>query len=189
MAGGAFTGLLTLRSDIGELRETNVELRDQIADTESYKVEVLALTARVDAEQDRVTELLEANKDDRELVAVLLAPKPNVYPVVPAGDVESGAVASIIWDEANRRVWLIATGFQQLPADQTYQLWVNAGGRYRSLGTFRPDAAGYVRHGGSLDNVDSYDSAVVTVERAGGSPERRGEPRFVFLIRLAQPQP
>jgi len=191
VAAGAFAGLISLRSDVDELRETNAGLRVQVADTRGYQVEIAALTEQVGTERDRVNELLAMSQEDRELMAVLLSPQRKIYGVSPAGAAAaSGPGGSIIWDEANRRVWLVMTSLDQLPADQTYQLWVSAGGRYRSLGTFRPDDTGFVRYSGYLaGNAEDYDSAVVTIERAGGAPERRGESVFVSLIRLAQPTP
>ena len=74
----------------------------------------------------------------------------------------------------------MATNLDKRPASETYQIWVNSAGKYVSLGTFQPDDQGFVRYEASIPaGLESYDSAVVTIERAGGSSERSGPSVFV----------
>ena len=99
--------------------------------------------------------------------------------VIAVNDSEQ-AIGRFVWDSAQKKVWFLANRLQSLAAGQTYQLWVNAGGRYFSLGTFNSDASGFARLTAIVpQGLKSYESAVVTIESAPGAPERSGPSVFV----------
>lgn len=85
----------------------------------------------------------------------------------------------MVWNPDQKRVWFIADNLPVRPANETYQLWVSEGGSYESLGTFQPDATGFARYSASVpEGMTGYDACVVTIEKAGGAPERSGPSVF-----------
>ena len=86
-----------------------------------------------------------------------------------------------LWGMAKKVV--VADNLAPRPNNQTYQIWVSSGGKYTSLGTFTPDSTGYARYVTIVpQGMASYDTAVVTIEVAGGATQRSGP--FVFSADL-----
>jgi anti-sigma-K factor RskA len=101
-----------------------------------------------------------------------------------APDDNTAAIGRLIWNSEQKRVWFVADNLTPRPNNQTYQIWVSSGGKYTSLGTFQPDDTGYARYVANVpQGMSSYDTAVVTIEEAGGSPQRTGP--FVFSADLS----
>ncbi len=179
VAIAAFTGMVSVRGQIAALRQDNAGLQDQLNDALSQKVEIAALTRRLTDEERTSADLLQSARGDRDLVLALLSPDSDVAEVFSVNE-SVAAVGRLVWDEQQKKVWFVASRLTQLPSGQTYQIWVNSGGRYVNLGTFNADNAGFARFAAVVpQGLQSYETAVVTIERAGGAPERTGPSVFV----------
>lgn len=179
VAIAAFTGMISVKGQINDLRKENVNLQEQIHDALSQKIEIAALTQRLSEEERTSSELRSATRSDRDLLLAIMSPDSDTAEVFGVNDYAS-AVGRLVWDEQQRRLWFIASRLPALPEGQTYQIWVSSGGRYVSLGTFNSDASGFARYETLVpQGLKSYESAVVTIERAGGAPERSGQSAFV----------
>lgn len=184
VAIAAFTGMLTVRGQLSDIRQKNSDLQTQIDQTLSQKVELAALTRKLQDYESTSAELQQAATADRDLFVALTSPDSDVADVVSV-DQDASTLGTLIWNEDQKRVWFLATSLPQRPAGETYQIWVNSGGRYYPLGTFEPDETGFARYETVLpEGLKSYDTAVVTVERAGGSPVRSG-PTVFFVYDLS----
>lgn len=185
VAVGAFTGMVWVRGQLSELRQQNSELQTQIDDALSQKVELAALTRKLDDQEKAAARLEDLARGDQDLVVALLSPTTKVADVVST-DERANSIGRLVWDEEQKRVWFVASDLPQRPAGETYQIWVNSGGKYFSLGTFEPDETGFARHQTQLpEGLAQYDTAVVTIERAGGSPVREG-PAVFFVADLSR---
>jgi hypothetical protein len=120
----------------------------------------------------------------RDLLLAMLSPKSDVADVYSPDD-NTAAIGRLIWNDEQKRVWFVADNLPARPANQTYQIWVSSGGKYTSLGTFAPDATGFARYVAIVpQGMKSYDTAVVTIEEAGGASQRSGP--FVFSANLSR---
>lgn len=175
----AFTAMLGLRGQVTELREQNAEFQLELDDFRSARIEVAALTENV-SEQARALALAEANaRQDRELQVALLSPSAQTAEVLAINENEE-AIGRIVWDDTQKKLWFVASNLERLDYGRTYQIWVNNDGRYVPLGTFNPDATGFVRYSTEIPGgLGEYDSAAVTIEKAGGSEERTSAPLLV----------
>lgn len=187
VAIAALVGLVGVRGDVRDLQRENVALQRQVQDALSAKIEIAAVSQRLEDEERVSEELRLAAKDDRQLLIALMSPASNVAQVTSV-DERAQSVGRLVWDEEQKRVWFLANNLDGLPPAQTYQLWVFSGGRYVSLGTFQPDETGFARHVMVVpQGLRSYESAVVTIERSPGSFERQGPSVFVMdLSRLRE---
>jgi len=179
VAIAAFTGMVSVRGQVGDLRDKNDHLQTQIDDALSQKVEIAALTRGLDEAERNSDQLKRAAQEDRNLLLALMSPKSDVADVFTK-DESATSIGRLVWDEDQKRVWFVASDLAQRPKGETYQLWANNGGKFYSLGVFAPDASGFARYETSVpQGLKSYESAVVTIERAGGSNERSGPSVFV----------
>ncbi len=180
VAAASFTGMVSLRGQVSDLKQENLVLRDDIRDVASQEVQIYAATQRL-AEMDAKFNKLEiSSAADRQLIAAMMSPESKFADVTPQVDA-GNPIGRLIWEEDQERLWFVADKLPQLPTGQTYQIWVDINGDWQSLGTFNSDTAGtatYVRNvpGG----LGRYASAVVTIETIGGSPGREGQ--AVFLV-------
>lgn len=179
VAIAAFTGMVSVRGQVGDLRDKNDHLQTQIDDALSQKVEIAALTRGLDEAERNSDQLKRAAQEDRNLLLALMSPKSDVADVFTK-DESATSIGRLVWDEDQKRVWFVASDLAQRPKGETYQLWANSGGKFYSLGVFAPDASGFARYQTTVpQGLKSYESAVVTIERAGGSNERSGPSVFV----------
>lgn len=179
VAIAAFTGMVSVRGQVGDLRDRNDHLQTQIDDALSQKVEIAALTRGLDQAERNSDQLKRAALDDRDLLLALMSPKSDVADVFTR-DEAATSIGRLVWDEDQKRVWFVASDLPQRPKGETYQLWANNGGKFYSLGVFAPDETGFARYETTVpQGLKSYESAVVTIERAGGSNERSGPSVFV----------
>jgi anti-sigma-K factor RskA len=110
----------------------------------------------------------------RELVALLGAPATRA---VALGGLEPspGASARMWWNETSRAGYFVATGLPAVPAGKTYQLWVVAGGKPISAGTFPVDPRGEATlRVGPMPAAAPAEVFAVTLEPAGGLPAPSG---------------
>lgn len=179
IAVGAFTGMVAVRGQVRDLRQQNTDLGTQVEDLLSQKIEILALTRRLSDEERTSSELQEAARGDRDLLLAMLSPEADVAEVF---SVEPGAssIGRLVWDRDQKKVWFVASQLRALSSGETYQIWASAGGKYHSLGTFNAEPTGFARYETVVpQGLETYESAVVTIERAGGAPERTGSSVFV----------
>jgi anti-sigma-K factor RskA len=182
VAIAAFTGMVTIKNQMDDLKQANVGLQTQINDALSQRVELAAVTQQLQDQERAAAELQEASQNDRELLLALLSPNSDILAVTAPGET-SRSIGRIVWDEDQKRLWFMATQLPQRPGE-TYQLWAQSGGRYFSLGTFEPDSSGFARYERVIpEGLRSYDAVVVTIERGAGSPVREG-PTVFFVSRL-----
>ncbi len=179
IAVAALAGMLTVRAQVHDLQQENTDLSVQVNDALSQKIEILALTHRLNDEERRSAELQQAARGDRDLLLALLSPESDVAEVF-AVEQSAYSLGRLVWDGGQKKVWFVASRLRPLGEGETYQLWASSGGKYHSLGTFNADASGFARHEAIVpQGLESYESAVVTIERAGGAPERTGASVFV----------
>lgn len=179
VAIAAFTGMVSVRSDVRSLRGENAALRSELNDTLSQKVEIAALGQQVEQQERDTRELRVQALDDRDLILALSSPNVDVVDVITRETAES-AIGRLVWDKDQKKVWFVADGLPRAGKGQTYQIWVHSGGRYVSLGTFNPDESGFARYATLVpQGLETYDSVVVTIETAGGALERTGPSVFV----------
>lgn len=183
VAIAAFTGMVSVRGQVHDLKRANGQLETQISDALSQKVEIAAITRRLTDEERTSFEQSRAARGDRDLLLAMLSPKSDVADVYSPDD-DTAAIGRLIWNDEQKRVWFVADNLPARPATQTYQIWVSSGGKYTSLGTFTPDATGFARYVAIVpQGMKSYDTAVVTIEQAGGASQRSGP--FVFSANLS----
>ncbi len=179
VAIAAFTGMVSIRGQVHDLQDRNATLEDQLNATVSQKVQIAALVQRVSEEERTSTELRQAARADHDLFVAMMSPESDIAEVVSL-DPGASAVGRLIWDNEQKRVWFVASQLPRRPAGETYQVWVSSGGQYFSLGTFNSDESGFARYDTTLpQGLQRYETAVVTIERSGGVPERSGNAVFV----------
>lgn len=179
VAIAAFTGMVSIRGQVGDLRDRNGELQTQINNALSQQVEIAALKRGLDEAETNSAELKRAASSDRDLLLALMSPKTKVAEVFTRDD-STFSIGRLVWDEDQKRVWFVASDLPQRPKGETYQLWANGGGKFNSLGVFNPDSTGFARYDTTVpQGLTTYESVIVTVERAGGSSERTGPSVFV----------
>lgn len=182
VAIAAFTGMVSIKGQMDDLKETNTDLQTQINDALSQRVELAAVTQQLEDTRQAAADLQEASKTDRELMLALLSPSSDILAVTAPGEA-TNSIGRLVWDEEQKRLWFMATQLQQRPGE-TYQLWAQSGGRYFSLGTFEPDESGFARYERVIpEGLANYDTVVVTIERGSGSPVREG-PTVFFVSSL-----
>nr|HRC87819.1 anti-sigma factor [Thermoanaerobaculia bacterium] len=172
VAIGAFTGMVWVRHEINNIRQQNSDLQTQFDQTLSQKVELAAITNQLADQKQAAADLELQARGDQDLLVALMSNQTKVADVV-SPDEASNSIGRLVWDGDQKRIWFVATSLPQRPAGETYQIWANSGGKYYSLGTFAPDKDGFARYQTVVpEGITTYDSAVVTIERAGGSPVR-----------------
>ena len=180
VAVAALTGVIWVRGQVDDLRRDNAQTRAQLADVQSQKVEIAALTRSVADGERTQSDLQLSAAADRELLLAMLSPD-SVQADVFSVDDGGSAIGRLVWDDQQKRLLFVANKLPARPVGETYQIWVDSGGRYVSLGTFNSDATGFARYATNLPGgLKGYQSALVTVERAGGAFERSGPSVFVM---------
>jgi len=183
VAVAAFTGMLTVRSEIDDLREANEDLEMRVREAASAQIEVVALGEKLEDAERVTAELTAEAQSDKDLLLALTSDNSRVVGVVSTDD-ESPALGRLIWDPDRKRLWFLADALPALPADEQYQMWLNSGGSYISIGTLSTDSSGFARFDTPLgQDISNYDVAVVTVEKQDSAPEREGP--SVFVLDLA----
>ncbi|MCE7927064.1 MAG: anti-sigma factor [Dehalococcoidia bacterium] len=179
IAVAALAGMIILRGQVHDLSQENTDLSVQVNEALSQKIEILALTSRLNEEERRSADLMQAARGDRDLLLALLSPESDVAEVF-AVEESAYSLGRLVWDRGQKKVWFVASRLRPLSDGETYQIWASSGGKYHSLGTFNADSSGFARYEAMVpQGLESYESAVVTIERAGGSPERTGASVFV----------
>jgi hypothetical protein len=185
VAIAAFTGMVWVRGQLSDLRQDNSDLQTRMDNALSQEVAVAALTRKLDDQEQAAARLQEQARGDQDLVLALMSNNTKIADVVSV-DERANSIGRLVWDGDQNRVWFVASDLPQRPAGETYELWVNSGGKFYSLGTFEPDDQGFARHQALVpEGITTYDTAAVTIERAGGSPAKEG-PTVFFVLDLAR---
>lgn len=166
VAAAAFTGMVSVRGEVNDLRAENVNLKGEINDALNQRVEIAALTERLVQAEAASFKQQEATRSDRELMLAMMSPESDTADVnaTPGND---PAIGRLIWDEKQKKVWFVANRLPQRPSDETYHIWVATEGKYVSLGTFNTDATGFARVERTLpEGISQYEQAIVTIESA-----------------------
>jgi len=146
IAIGALAGVIALQSQVNDLKDDNSALRSQVQGAS------------------------QGANGSTALVAALLSPGSVMAPITStaSGDAPAGR---LIWNDQQKKCWLVFDKLPALPATETYQLWASSDdGTMWSLGTFTTSATGAVQYTASVGNdIADYSAALVTVEKAGGS--------------------
>lgn len=174
----AFTGMVSLRSQVHDLQHQNMNLQTQVQSTLSEKVQIGAITQRLTDAEKATFEQSQDAQADHQLLLAMLSPQSIVADVYTTSD-QQNAIGRLIWSPADKEVFFVAANLQPAPANETYQLWVSEDGHYSSLGTFTPDSTGFARYSAQVpDGMSEYQTAVVTIETAGGAQTRSGPSIF-----------
>jgi anti-sigma-K factor RskA len=187
VAVAALTGMLSMRSQVSELRQQNAELRSEVRNLASQEVEIFALSIRLAEAEQRAAEIARSAERDRELWAAMASPDSDTAEVV-AVEGREYAIGRLVWEQDQNRLWFVAQNLPELDEGHSYQLWLDDGGEFIPLGRLQRDDSGtatYVRH--MPNGISSYNGVIVTIERSGGSFERRGDAIF-FVTNLPRPQ-
>lgn len=107
---------------------------------------------------------------DRELAQVVSAP--DAVTVELAGD--AGGTLRVVYSVQEDAAVVVGSDLDEVPDDETYQLWTLAGSEPSPAGVFRPSGDGDVISTVTAPGV-SPDAWAVTVEPDGGSPAPTGE--------------
>ena len=99
VAVAAFTGMVSVRSQLDDLRLENRVLRRDIDTTLPTKVELAAITRRLTDAEKSNAELVAAARDDRDLALALLSPDSQVADVISVNE-SVAAIGRFIWDDA-----------------------------------------------------------------------------------------
>lgn len=144
IAIGALAGVIALQSQVNGLKDDNHELRSQLHTANSGTA----------------------------LVAALLSPGSVMAPITSAG-ANNQAAGRLIWNDQQQKCWLVFDNLPALPGGETYQLWARSDdGTVWSLGVFSTPSTGVAQYTASVGHdISDYSSAIVTVEKAGGSEE------------------
>lgn len=176
----AFAGMISMRGQVNDLQTQNASLQDQILDISSQEVEIFALSQRLTDAERRASQFEASADQDRELLAAMISPDSDFAEVITLR-AAGNSVGRLVWDEDQNRLWFVARKLPQLPSGQVYQFWVESGGDWISLGSFNSDETGTATYSRLVpEGLDSYDSAIVTIETVGASVDREGT--GVFMV-------
>jgi anti-sigma-K factor RskA len=181
VAAAAFTGMVSVRNEVNGLRAQNTNLQSEINDFQGQRVEIAALTERLSEAEAASLKQQEATRSDRELMLAMMSPDSDTANLTPL-EGNNTAIGRLIWDEENDRLWFVANQLPQRPRGETYHIWVNADGKYVSVGTFNTDATGFARFEAELpEGIARYEQAVVTIEPIAAA-EKGGDAVFVATL-------
>lgn len=186
IAAAAFTGMVSLRGQVEDLRDANHDLDVRVREAVSTRVEIAALDAKLDDAERITAQLTEESQKDKELLLALMSDASKSIGVVSVDD-SSPAIGRLVWDPDSNILWFVASGLPQLPVGEIYKIWLNSAGSYINIGAFNSDESGYVRYQAPLgQDLRTYDGAVITIESLSSSIDREGPPVFVMNLATLQ---
>lgn len=186
VAIAAFTGMVSMRSQVADLRQQNGELSTKIQDVASQEIEIFGLSKRLTESERKAAEIEVTNAKAGELLAAMLNPASETAQVVNLAGAGS-SVGGLVWDPGQDRLWVHAQKLPKLADNQTYQIWVESGGKYLYLGPLVPNDNGTATFDRYLpEGIARYGSVIVSIETAGGSGDRKGTGVF-YVANLPRP--
>jgi anti-sigma-K factor RskA len=168
-----------LTVQVAALSSENGDLAAQIADLETDNSELVAQLAAELAAAEQLSEenaILAGQLAAQEEVMALFS-SPQVQTVSIAGtESQPDAEAQIIYDAEKQVAILVVTGLEELANDEAYQVLLIRNDGHDTAETFRVDTQGYsVLLVHSLTPFNTFNAVGVSIEPAGGSPQRTGE--------------
>ncbi len=113
-----------------------------------------------------------------ENIIYLLFEEDMAHVELEAVDSAKAAEALYVWSPADRIGVLLCNDLPHPPAGMAYQLWFESDGSFSDGGMLMPDAEGSARlivQGGKNEIRSPWQSLIVTLETADGSPEPTGQ--------------
>jgi anti-sigma-K factor RskA len=154
------------------------ESADLVTANDRLTEENATLAAASEELQAAVAALNENNATLQEVVAVyqsLVSPDVAVTTLLGTEEHPEG-VAQMVMTPDGKTALLVVSGLEQLPAELAYQVLLIRDDGHDTAETFLVDTTG---HGVLLVNasvaIDTYTAIGVSIEPAGGSPQRTGE--------------
>jgi len=84
-------------------------------------------------------------------------------------------VATVLWNQNSKDVYIYASSMQQVPSDKQYQLWAIVDGKPVDAGLIT-DCIGLCK----MKKIDHAEAFAITLEKAGGSPTPTLTEMYVF---------
>jgi len=84
-------------------------------------------------------------------------------------------VATVLWNQSSKDVYIYASNMQQVPAGKQYQLWAIVDGKPVDAGLIT-DCIGLCK----MNRIDHAEAFAITLEKAGGSPTPTLTEMYVF---------
>ena len=84
-------------------------------------------------------------------------------------------IATVLWDQNSKDVYIYATSMQRVPAGKQYQLWAIVDGKPVDAGLIT-DCIGLCK----MNRIDHAEAFAITLEKAGGSPTPTLAEMYVF---------
>ena len=131
-------------------------------DTEEQLQAAKLDNAAYEKDSFRVSNLIQKNKGDREVVA-----SPDYKAIVLHGTERApGALALAYYNPASRELFIDVSRLPEAPVGMMYQVWAMTGGQATDLGTLSPDKMneGLLK----MNPMTSAKTLAVTLEKAGG---------------------
>ncbi len=137
-----------------------------IAQAQQSRAQQQQIAAQL-SEQEQILALIGSGRAQRVQLNAVSSTNPQA----------AAPVATLMCDPNGRLALLTVENFPVLPADKVYQLWMRQGGQPMNVGLFRVDESGRTTVVVTAPQaINSFESAGITLEPAGGSPKPTGQP-------------
>lgn len=165
----------SLQTNLDTLTQEKERLDTQIAALTRDKETLLAENTQLQTANGLLREDNARLSGAREVQALLNSP--NIHTIsLPGTEEQPEASGQLVIDRENHVAILIVNGMPELPQGQVYQVLLIRGTEHETAETFRVDTQGQgVLLVHSAQPINSFDAVGVSVEPAGGSPQRTGE--------------
>ncbi len=148
----------------GELDETRQTLSDLETEYAQYVAASTNVNQQLQNQQQDIVQLISVSNLERVALA-------------STGGNGEAALATLLWEQGASSGRLISTSLPDLPANETYQLWVISGEQPISAGVFNRDENGIVTFPVSLtDDITTFEAIAISVEPEGGSDAPTTDP-------------
>jgi hypothetical protein len=164
---------------VGGLSIYAVQLRERVA---SLETELRDTRLQADAAQQQMVDAQRTASGAQSAVAILTAPDVARVDLAGQPPVSPNASARAFWSRSRGMVFN-ASNLPQVPAGQTYQLWVVTAQGPISAGLLTPDAQGSVSVVlNTPADIPQPVAMAVTLEKAGGVPAPLGEKYLIGTV-------
>jgi anti-sigma-K factor RskA len=127
--------------------------------------------------RDREQQFTRLLRDQQDALASLGTGRANRLELASTDTTQTGTLATVLWNPQSSTALLYSDTLPQLPADQTYQVWVIGDANPISVGTFDVDDQGVGVLVIQADApMDEYGTVAISTEPTGGSDEPTSAP-------------